>query len=366
MQSSLLLLIQVDSGDSALLQRFEHDSELLHFSLINICNEFLLSERRGIAFKHWGASMEILILIWEQLDRVPELISQINQGIFHTLQRKMHFGVSSIGEIPRSLPAQYSEAVTALRRRNLLLPDLYIHSIQANTPGAGGGKPHISFTKVQEDWKIAVLSGNRTKITSASQGWIDLLRSGDNLTPELLETWRADILNFRAGLLREMISGDTDLALEELESYDLTSPSPSTSSYTFSQFAWRDWSDKLMNRLAEVISKHQAPEKKTINDIVKYIEQNYQSELSLQDISSHFFVSREYISRKFKQDFGINFSDYLSNYRIDKAKQLMLNPHLRVQQIADMVGIHDVKYFSKVFKKQVGLSPREYRSNLEV
>ena len=112
------------------------------------------------------------------------------------------------------------------------------------------------------------------------------------------------------------------------------------------------------------ITASQVKEKNTMKEIVKYIEQRYQDDLSLQEVAGKFFVSREYVSRKFKQEFGINFSDYIGKYRIDKAKQLMQNPHLKLSQISEMVGFHDVKYFSKVFKKQEGVSPKAYRSTL--
>ncbi|MNE79958.1 HTH-type transcriptional regulator YesS [compost metagenome] len=118
-----------------------------------------------------------------------------------------------------------------------------------------------------------------------------------------------------------------------------------------------------MKQLSRIIMERQAREKGTMMDIIKYIDYHYQNEISLQDVASHFFVSREYISRKFKQEFGINFSDYLGQYRIDKAKTLMLNQNLKIVQISEMVGFHDVKYFSKVFKKQEGVSPKVYRQS---
>ncbi|MUT65147.1 helix-turn-helix domain-containing protein [Paenibacillus sp. NEAU-GSW1] len=58
-------------------------------------------------------------------------------------------------------------------------------------------------------------------------------------------------------------------------------------------------------------------------------------------------------------------SDYITGYRLEKAKLLMQNPNLRVAKIAEMVGFRDEKYFSQVFKKQEGVSPKTYRSQLK-
>ncbi|TYA15318.1 helix-turn-helix domain-containing protein [Paenibacillus faecis] len=387
-----LLLIQVDASDTSLLRRFGNDGELLQFSLINICNDFLITDQRGIAFKHWGAAMEILILVWKQPERAAELVGKINDGLFHTLQRRIHVGLASPGPLPSSLPAQYAEAAAAIRRRNLLQPDQYLHALKQGQHASesqhvsegprvpegvrvSGGlrmsegvrvsedEPvSLSFAGFQADFKTAVLSGDPGQIASSAQQWIDALTRSGYVSPELLESWKSSIISFRSGLLREVLGSEADQVLPALEQGDQAEASPVPNGYAFSPFAWRDWLIGFLTRLAGEVSKRQQRESRKIGDILAYIEQHYQSELSLQDLASHFQVSREYISRKFKQEFGDNFSDYLAAYRIDKAKKLMRNPNLKVQRIAEMVGFNDVKYFSKVFKKQEGLSPREYRS----
>ncbi|MFD1903899.1 helix-turn-helix domain-containing protein [Paenibacillus rhizoplanae] len=71
------------------------------------------------------------------------------------------------------------------------------------------------------------------------------------------------------------------------------------------------------------------------------------------------------MSRKFKQITGENLSDYLTGLRVEKAKALLQNTNLRLSQIAELVGYEDEKYFSRVFKKTAGLTPREYRKQEE-
>lgn len=88
-----------------------------------------------------------------------------------------------------------------------------------------------------------------------------------------------------------------------------------------------------------------------MSEIARYMDAHYQEDLSLQQIAARFYLSREYISRKFKQQFGLNWSEYLGKLRINNAKLLLQNPSLRVAKISEMVGFQDEKYFSKVFKK---------------
>ncbi|MFD3260413.1 helix-turn-helix domain-containing protein [Paenibacillus lentus] len=361
-----LLLLQLDASDALLLKRFGHDSELMHFAIINICNEFLASNHSGIAFKYWGAPWEIVILIWNPSFDVQELIFRINEGLFHTLQRRMHFGIGSAGQLPHSLPAQYAEAKLALSRRNLLRSDSYAHLLGAESEDIAERHSQLAFSSAREEWKMAVLSGSDVQISAAAEKWVGELGRAGIVTPEQLHHWTSAVMLFRTQLLRETLGDTAGNAEAALEQSDRQNQPPFVNSYAFTLFAWRDWSYGFMSELARVINERQARDKRTINDIIKYVEQNYMDDLSLLDIASAFFVSREYISRKFKQEFGINFSDYLATYRIDKAKQLMQNPHLKIAQIAEMVGFRDVKYFSKVFKKQEGLSPKAYRSKLEV
>lgn len=364
-EAAQLSLLQLDASDALLIKRFGNDSELMHFAIINVCNEFLAKDRSGIAFKYWGAPWEIIILTWERSCNIQELIFRINEGLFHTFQRRMHFGIGLAGQLPHSLPAQYAEAKTALARRNVLRSDAYVHSLEAESDDSAERHGQYNFSSVREEWKMAVLSGSDGQISEASQKWVSELARTGGITPEQLQQWTAAVMQFRVQLLRETLGDAARNAEAALEQSDRLNQPPHPGSYAFTLFAWRDWSYSLMSELARVINERQAKDKRTINDIVKYVEQNYMDDLSLLDIASAFFVSREYISRKFKQEFGINFSDYLATYRIDKAKQLMQNPHLKISQIAEMVGFRDVKYFSKVFKKQEGVSPKMYRSKLE-
>jgi two-component system response regulator YesN len=101
--------------------------------------------------------------------------------------------------------------------------------------------------------------------------------------------------------------------------------------------------------------------KNIIYEIEKYLQNNFDRDIKLQEIADQFYISREYISRKFKQEFHENISDYIVKYRIKKAKTLLKNSQLKVFEIANMVGYQDDKYFRKVFKKVEGITPNEYR-----
>ncbi len=98
-----------------------------------------------------------------------------------------------------------------------------------------------------------------------------------------------------------------------------------------------------------------------IRIIKKYIASHYQEDLSLSMVAEVVHITPVYLSRLFKKEEGINFLDYLNQYRIDAAKKLLLDLNYNVIEIASMTGFQNTKYFSKVFKKNVGITPSEYR-----
>jgi len=94
---------------------------------------------------------------------------------------------------------------------------------------------------------------------------------------------------------------------------------------------------------------------------VQYINANYASPLTLDDISRLVNLSPDYLSKIFKQGTGTTFSRYLNDVRIARAKELIRQSRLRLTDISSMVGYDDQSYFTKVFTKTVGVSPSEYR-----
>ncbi|MFN2748020.1 helix-turn-helix domain-containing protein [Bacillus sp. z60-18] len=100
-----------------------------------------------------------------------------------------------------------------------------------------------------------------------------------------------------------------------------------------------------------------------MKDIVSYVDMYYMKELSLEKLSSRFFLSREHISRKFKQETGMTLSKYIMKLRIDQAKRWLSETEESIYSISLMLGYQDEKYFSKLFKKVVGMTPFEYRND---
>ncbi|WP_191559338.1 response regulator [Metabacillus idriensis] len=100
-----------------------------------------------------------------------------------------------------------------------------------------------------------------------------------------------------------------------------------------------------------------------MEDIVSYVEMYYMEDLSLEKLSNVFFLSREHISRKFKQETGMTLSKYITQLRIDQAKTWLKETGKSIYSISVMLGYQDEIYFSKLFKKVVGQTPFEFRNS---
>ena len=98
----------------------------------------------------------------------------------------------------------------------------------------------------------------------------------------------------------------------------------------------------------------------------RYIEEKQGEDLSLGEVAKAVNTSTFYFCKMFKKATGLHFTEYVSRVRIEKAKNLLLNPNLRVSEVAFEVGFQSLTHFNRVFKKIVGQSPTEYREQLAV
>ena len=99
-----------------------------------------------------------------------------------------------------------------------------------------------------------------------------------------------------------------------------------------------------------------------VRALVSYVKAHYEdSELSLSRAAEAVELNKDYLSSLFKKEMGIGFSDYVNMLRIRKAKELLLETHMKNYEIADRVGFQDESYFSRIFKKSTGMRPSEYK-----
>ncbi|MCD8336834.1 MAG: response regulator [Lachnospiraceae bacterium] len=149
-------------------------------------------------------------------------------------------------------------------------------------------------------------------------------------------------------------------------------PTPSEKTDTIvdaieNSFSYMDLHQALTERVGRYLddADHAAPENTSIARIKDYISRHYMSEtLSVRDISEHVFLSVSYVCTLFKNETGQTLNQYLTEYRMEKAKELLEDPRYKISDISAKVGYSDGNYFGKSFRKYTGLSPSEYREKM--
>ncbi|MBL4936236.1 response regulator transcription factor [Clostridium sp. YIM B02515] len=116
-------------------------------------------------------------------------------------------------------------------------------------------------------------------------------------------------------------------------------------------------------KLLEHIKRNSSETSPVIQQVIHYIKNNYQNEISIKTLSQKFNINPSYLGQVFHKEVGEPFSDYLTRIRNEKAKDMLLNTNLKINEIAQSVGYSDTSYFYRKFKEVFGISPNAMRSS---
>lgn len=96
---------------------------------------------------------------------------------------------------------------------------------------------------------------------------------------------------------------------------------------------------------------------------IQFITKNFDKNITLKDVADEVFLSQNYLSELFKKETGEGFYEFLSNYRIKRAKELLVTTNLKIYEVAENVGYNDSITFGRAFKKIAGVTPNSFRNN---
>jgi two-component system response regulator YesN len=103
---------------------------------------------------------------------------------------------------------------------------------------------------------------------------------------------------------------------------------------------------------------------RVVKQTIRTLQKRFAEDIGLETIADELGVSAPYLSRLFKSEMGVNFKEYLTRIRLDKARESLRTTGNRIYEIASSVGYPDQKYFCEIFKKRTGMTPREYRKDV--
>lgn len=155
-------------------------------------------------------------------------------------------------------------------------------------------------------------------------------------------------------LIRAVLKDETAVSNEELERMDFIEQ--------YETYIW-GWFEKAVKVLQENVEEKYDP---IVAKVVSYINENFNREITLETCAVHIKVSYTHVSRVFKKETGVKFTEYLNKVRVNHAKILIEQGKLSLKEIVQESGFSNYNYFFKVFKEIVGVSPSEYNKKAKI
>lgn len=278
------------------------------------------------------------------------LVIEKARGMINRLEERINarfrVGIGRVKRI-RDLRTSYQEALQALnqsRGRVIHNDDITRHGVYKEDFPA----------EVEEEMFRQLLKGDMNGMYREANHFFDWMQkhypeSVNNIRLKVLEfVLRAECDAFHAGALdygfedrKDYLSEVTDFkTLEEIRRWFL---------------------DKMAEVCLSIRNREEKQSESAVEKAMNYIQSNYSRDISLDDVSKEVNISPYYFSKLFKEESGENFIEYLTRIRMEKAKEMLKNPELSIKEIGAACGYADSNYFSRIFKKHMDMTPREYR-----
>lgn len=338
------------------IEQFNKDRELAYFSILNIISEALNEKRAGIAFRYLANKGEIAIILWNRAEDVDRQLTEIYQKIRAT------FNISC----PIAVGGPVSELAKLMDSYELGKEQL----LSMNVLEKRETRVYIKPVLPKLEWKS--LMKHNTAIKMAMQtgeigAFTDIIQQIENeFTENGFLSWK-QLLHFEKEyrIVGERWYKHFQIPLPS--AWDSDSNRMDAFFEPEGSFLLEEYKAYITREIAVFLKKVKraasSKESSIIYEIEKYVIANFNRDVKLQELSEQFYISREYISRKFKKEFHVTITDYLTKIRVEKAKSLLANSSLKIYEIANLIGYQDDKYFRKLFKKTVGVTPNEYRDS---
>ncbi len=102
-----------------------------------------------------------------------------------------------------------------------------------------------------------------------------------------------------------------------------------------------------------------------VKQALMFINLNISSNLTVKKVAFEVGLSPDYLTRLFKKELGVNIITYINRKRIDTSLELLKNVNLSIEEIGDLIGLSNTSYFYTIFKREIGVSPKQYRNSLK-
>ncbi|GAB6990783.1 response regulator [Paenibacillus pini] len=348
----LIMVADIDDFGIRQIRDNGHDTEILRYAAFNLLEEISLRENLML-FRTREERMVLIVTGESEESALYERAFRIAEEARHFIEKYLKFtvtiGVGQTCEMPEQLTLSYKSAISALDYRFLLGKNRVLSILDMEARPSFPDQPRA-------DWDRKLASAVKT---GSLQDIHQLIRELVIDLKKSLVPMDACLLQIQKVLL-SLLNTIQELGLQDYRPILLTDV------YRFKTLdeieVWLiDTLTAVMTAIADNRNHFTLTQ---VRKAVDYIETNYADEkMSLQDICRHVLMSTSYFSLVFKQHTSETFVEYLTRTRMEKAKEMLQHTSLKFYEIAAKVGYGDPNYFSILFKKHAGITPREFRDN---
>ncbi|MED4955790.1 helix-turn-helix domain-containing protein [Paenibacillus macerans] len=361
------LVLRIMNMEAVRDSRFNSDAELLYFAVANVVSDVAGGDMLCFSFANPKQEREI-IAVYTAGGGYPEEVAfraeKMMRKITGTLSEL--FGLQAAGGIGPSSPNimeladSYETAVGSILAIDLLKLK---GTAVIGDKGRAAAKNIYSFTSRMPLLRGALEAGNLHHAKSVMGDFAKKIKAADAFS-----------IGAADRTLREIVVLLSDMALDLGVPGDALPRSGDERALRAlglrTDFAGFDEYEEMLLRLTEYYHEQirrslAANRPFQVDDIKEYIDNHYFEDIKISMFTEKYFLSREYLMKLFKQQYGYGIHEYVQKVRMDKAKELLDDPSLKIQEISEMLGYKDKNYFSKAFRNYCGLSPTEYRSKEE-
>lgn len=340
---------------SSILQK----NSLFNFSIINIVNELLGEHRNGIIV-HVSQQLFCIIVSFYDIRSEAQIqnstnyiLSTISSCLKKFLQISVSFSIGSMCNSYQDIAASYSYAVNNLKNKFYLGKSCIIRD---------------DYKAAHEDLSGLSIETEKQIILNLKQGDSEALEESlknlfvyikdHSLTINSVKVIFHDLLNIIIKVCKA-----NNIELIKLFPAGQTPQEKVSAMQTIEDF--KDWIIPIFEKLMKLnLRKNPQYASPYVNRTISYINRHYFMDISLSDAANELNIGSTYLSKLFKDETGIGFSEYLSNLRIEKAKLLLLDEKCEIKDIPAKCGFNSYDYFFKAFKKITGITPKKFIENI--
>ncbi len=352
----IVLYMQL-TGIASLEGKFKYGDEgLVTFAAVNMIEELAahrFEQSKTINFHDLAAGLLLIVPNdGSYADEIEAFAGELTHAVNLILNMRLTIAVSEPTGNISDLPIIFEEAKQAASQRNFENENQLIEMAKLHAGGEGGEETAYPFT-LEREFIQALRTGQESSANELLSAFL-----------EALSCKGAKAVDVQQGMLHLLGSVQHAIMVSGIQPtrlFKCVNMYEQLSQIREPELILAWFKERVcVPFLTELGGRSDSQVKRLIEQAMIYLQQNYMKDISLDNCADHIGTNPFFLSKTFKQVTGKNFIDYLTGLRMDRAKELLRESGLKINDVAEQVG-YQHSYFNRIFKKLEGMTPSRYR-----